>query len=897
VDSHRVGNRPRAGGVRCFVARLLSVWRNLVHRTRVDRDLDEELRATLELLVDENLRSGMRPDEARRGARLTLGSLPSVKDQVGDVRAGAVVDAILQDVRYAWRQFRRAPGFSAVAVVTLALGIGANAAIFGVVKSVLLDPLPYDDAERLMRIYGRSLDGTPEWPPLTARVVQTITARQQSFDSLTAFDSVRDAVYGGDDVARIARLAWVEPGFFATLGVRAALGRTFVDGDRALGYVPASGAEVGPDTARVVVLSHAAWQGLFAADAAILGRNIRVNGLARTVIGVLPYDFAGPNGTADFYFAFDRQPALASGAGWLALAGRLKPGVTYDAARREIAGIWATRENPDQYRNVGMTAMPLREAMAGATRTPLLVLLASAGLVLLIACANLAGALLSRGLSRRREFGVRIALGAGRRRLAQQLLTESTVLAIAGGLAGLLLADVMLSLLRGLAGSVLPAYADLSLDAGAVVVTAAITLGTGFAFGLVPAIAIGRSESQGALRADERGASESRRPRMVRGVLVAAQLALCASLVAGAGLLAHSLWEMASAPLGFDAAGVLTARFRLSTRDYATLESRARFHTQLLDRLRVLPGVAAVAIAHKVPTVDPRRASLAVDGARPDVVPSIVLHASVSDDYFRTLRIPLRQGRTFDASDRAGAAATAVISDVMARRYWPAGGALGSRIHVDGDPMTVVGIVGDVRNDLARADAEPLVYRSHRQESTQRFCVLLRTGGDPLALVRPLAREVAALDASLPVQQAMTLDAAVGEGLAGHRLPVTLMTAFGALALLLASVGVYAMFASMAAAREREFGIRLALGSRPAAIVVLMLRQGAGWMGVGLIGGALGAVVVERLLRQLIEGVPPFDPVSLGLAAAIMLASATIALLVPMRRATRVDPIVALRAE
>jgi putative ABC transport system permease protein len=877
------------------MAWLLHLWRNLAHRNAVDRDLGEELRAALECLVDENVRSGMPPDAARRAARLTLGSVESLKDHVRDVRAGAFVDGTLQDVRYALRQFRRAPGFTVVAIVTLALGIGANAAIFGVMKSVLLDPLPYEHTDRLMQVYGRFQNGTPGWTPLTAGVVETIASRQRSFESLTAFDSVRDAVYGGDDIPRVARVAWVEPEFFETLGARAALGRTFAPGDRADGYVPASGAEVGPDTARAVVASHSAWQGLFASDPAIVGRAVRINGLARTIVGVLPRDFVGPNGAADFYFAFDRQPALASGAGWLALAGRLKPGVSYDAARREIAGIWATRERQDVYSNVVMDAMPLREAMVGSTRTPLLVLLASAAFVLLIACANLAGALLSRGLSRRKEFTVRVALGAGRRRLARQLLTESTVLAIAGGLAGLLVARAMLSLLRGVSGSMLPPFADLSLDRGAILVTAAITLCAGFAFGLVPAIAIGRSESQGMLRDDERGASEGRRPRRLRGALVAAQLALCASLVAGAGLLANSLWKMASAPLGFDAAGVLTARFRLPSRAYATLQSRTRFHMQLIERLRPLPGVEAVAIAHKVPTVDLRRASFAIEGAPPDAVPSVILHASVSDEYFQALRIPLRQGRTFDESDRAGGPATAVISEAMARRYWPGGAATGSRIRVDDGVMTVVGIVGDVRNDMTRPDAEPIVYRSHRQESTQRFAVLMRARGDPLALTRALQQEVAALDASLPVQQAMTLEAAVGEGLASRRLPVTLITAFGILALLLASVGVYGMFAGMVAAREREFGIRLALGSRRGALVLLILRQGAGWMGVGLAGGALGTMVVGQLLRTLTDGVGPFDPMSLAVTAAIIVCCAIIALFMPVRRATRLDPIIALR--
>ncbi|HYT69014.1 MAG TPA: ABC transporter permease [Vicinamibacterales bacterium] len=875
------------------VGRLVNLWRNLVHSNRVDRDLHDELQAVFELLVDEKVRSGMSFDDARRASRLELGSQEFLKDKVRDARAGAGFDTLLQDIRYALRQFRRAPGFTAVAVATLALGIGANAAIFGVVKSVLLDALPYADSDRLVRVYGRSPEGVLF--SMRAAIVQTVAARQRSFESLAAFDSVRDAVYGGEDFARVVRIAWVEPRFFKTLGVPAALGRTFDDDDRAKGHVPASGAEIGPDTARVVVLSHSAWQGLFAGDPAVLGREIRINGLPRAVIGVLPPGFVGPNGRADFYFAFDLVPALGTGAGWLGLVGRVRAGATQEAAQRDIAAISADLGRESGNVRAGVWATPLRDTMVGSARTPLLVLLASTAFVLLIACANLAGGLLSRSLSRRKEFAVRVALGAGRGRLVRQLLTESTMLALAGGAAGLLLAQSMLSLLRTVARPVLPAYAELSLDPAAVLVTAVIAICTGLAFGVVPALSVDRLDAQGALRDDARGASEALRPRQLRGVLVACQMALCASLLAGAGLLSRSLWEMAAAPLGFDPSGVLTARIRLPTREYPTLELRTRFHEQLAERLRHIRGVEAVAIANKAPTLDPRRDPFSMEGAAKDAAP--VVYASVSDDYFRTLGIPIREGRTFDASDRAGAPPTAVISESMARRYWPAGRALGSRIRLAGDLVTIVGIVGDVRNDLARSDAEPMAYRTHRQESTQRVAILLRTRGDPLALVKPLQRELAALDRSLPLQEAMTLTAAVGEGLAARRLPVMLMTAFGVLALLLASVGVYGMFASMAAAREREFGVRMALGSPPFAIAGLMLQQGAGWMAAGLAGGVLCTMVIVRLLRNVLDGVPPFDPIALGMAVAIMLGCATVALLIPVLRATRVDPMVALRAE
>jgi predicted permease len=880
-----------------MMARLRSLWRNLLHRRRVERELDEELSSAFELLIDEKLRAGLPPEAARRAARLELGSVESLKEGVRDERAGAGIDALMQDVRYALRQFRRSPGFTAVAVLTLAMGIGANAAIFSVVKSVLIDPLPYQGADRLMRVYGRFLADAPGGALLRAGQVHAIRQRQRSFESLAAFDSARDGVYGDDDVPQIVRIAWVEPHLFDTLGVAAALGRTFRADDRAVGHVPASGDERGPDTARAVLLAHEAWQGLFAGDPGVVGREVRVNRIPRTVIGVLPRGFVGIRGQADFYLAFDLTPALASGSGWLGIVGRLKPGTTPEAAQREIAAIWAD-EHPPESLGVSVSAIPLRDAMVGRTRTPLLVLLASAAFVLLIACANLAGALLTRGLSRRRELAVRVALGAGRRRLVRQLLTESALLGLAGGGAGLLLAQWLLLLLRGLARPALPGYTEFSLDTSAVVTMAVLALCTGLALGVLPALSVTRAEAHAALREEPRGASEGRRPRRLRGALVAGQMALCASLLAGAGLLSRSLWTMATAPLGFDAQGILTARFRLSTTDYSTLQARALFRERLVERLRLVPGVDRVAIANKVPAVEsPRIEALGIEGAPPGAPQLLVEYASVSDDYFRTLRIPLVEGRTFDTSDREGGPGTAVIGESLARRYWPDGGALNARVRLGGDLVTVVGVVRDVRNDPARPEAQPTAYRSHRQESTQRFCVLLRTHGDPLALVRPLQRELTELDRSLPVQQAMTLEAALGEGLASRRLPVLLITAFSAVALLLASVGVYALFASMAAAREREFGVRVALGSSPGAIAGLVFRQGAGWMAAGLTGGALGIVVVVRLLRGWLFGVTAFDPIALASAVSVLIGCATVALLIPVRRATRVDPVVALRAE
>jgi predicted permease len=406
---------------------------------------------------------------------------------------------------------------------------------------------------------------------------------------------------------------------------------------------------------------------------------------------------------------------------------------------------------------------------------------------------------------------------------------------------------------------------------------------------------------QGTLRDESRGTSESRQTRSLRGLLVAGQIALCVSLLAGAGLLARSLWAMTAAPLGADPRGVLAVTVQLPPGRYATTGSLVRFHQQFEERLRGLPGVRDVADATSVPTNVMSRNGIVIEGApRPadDAVP-FVLFAGVSGDYFRTLRIPLRRGRVFDERDRADSPPVIVISESMARRFWPNGDAVGARLRMGPDPnatpMTVIGVVGDVRNDPARPDAEPMAYASSRQGPWNRPTFLIRATGDPLALVGAVRRELAALDPGIPLDAPVPLRALVAESRSGRRLPVVLMMAFGALALLLASVGVYAMFANMAAAREREFGVRVALGSSRGAIAALVLRQGALWMAAGLAGGAVGVVVVARLLRGLLYGVQPFDPVALGATALTLLVCATAALLVPIRRATRADPISVLR--
>ena len=886
-----------------FVRRIMAVFR----WSAQDDEMDREMAFHIDAVTRDYVRGGMSETDAVRAARKQFGNVRRHKEAGHDARSGHF-DELVQDVKSGLRQLTGAPTFAFVAAITLALGIGVNAAVFAVVKSALLDALPYTDADRLVRVYGGAR-AQQQRGPLSAGTISDIRERQRSLVSLSAFmDFPFDAVYGSESGSQVARMAWVEHSFFDTLGVSAARGRVFRAEDALSGLVPLTGGALAPDAPSAVMLTHSGWTRLFGGDEAVLGRDVRLNGIPRRVIGVLPSNYVGPMGAVDFYLAFDLGPVLGNailvrGSQWLGGVGRLKPGVAHETARDESAAIWTdlVREYPADNRALGLATIPLREAMVGNTRTPLLVLMASAGLVLFITCANLAGALLSRALSRRKEFAIRAALGAGRGRLVRQLLTESIVLAMTGGVAGVVIASVTLDRLGSFAAGALPGYITLSLDWGAVLVTGAIAIATGLLFGIAPAMSIERSQGQSTMGDDSRGASESRRSLRLRGALVAGQMALCLSLLVGAGLLARSLWAMTGQSLGFEPDGVLTAALQLPLRDYTTPQSRLLFRTRVEEELRRLPGVTAVATATSIPTAVRQRAGVTLEGAPSSDGPTFVITAAVSDDYFRTLQIPLRQGRTFGAQDLPNTPTRLVISESMARRFWPDGNAIGQRVRLGPNPQAplneIVGIVGDVRNDQARPDAEPMAYISTRQNGAPILTILVRAQGDPFALARPMERAVANLDPGLALQRVMTMSVVLGEGIAGRRLPVLLMTGFGVLALLLASVGVYAMFASLAATREREFGIRLALGSRPGAIAALVLRQGAAWMAAGLAMGAFGIVLVVRLVRDLLYGVLPFDPITVGAAVAILLACATLALLIPVRRATRVDAAVALRAQ
>ncbi len=800
-----------------------------------------------------------------------------------------------QDLRFALRSAAQAPVFTTLAVLTLALGIGANAAVFGVVKSVLLNSLPYAKADELVTVTSPvKAFGADDPGSLSAGTISDVRERQKSFVSMGAYLSPRDMIFNPGDAPQIVKARWAEPSLFTTLGVKPILGSIFSDADASR------------DTSFNIMVAHKTWQTTFGGARDIVGKTITLNGISRTIVGVLPKTFVMPSEEADFYMPLGiarylRNPVGARGSHDFDMVARLRPGIDADAADREMNRIGAELEKlyPKDNLGIGLDSRPLRDAITGPTKTPLLVLLASAALVLLITCANLAGALLSRTISRRREFAVRVALGAGRERLVRQLLTESALLSLVGGFVGVCLAIAMLGALRGLPLQILPNYADLSLDTGAILVAFVIALLTGVAFGLGPSLSVGRSGIQSTLREETRGATESARSRRARGALVAGQIALCVSLLAAAGLLSRSLWTMTHAAMGFQSDRMLTFTVQLSNR--YTPARRAVFYNEFEARLAALPGVRSVAVSSALLTRIGNRNGIFIltrPWAPNEPVPFITT-ARVSDNYFKAMGIPLIAGRTFTSADRDDAPPVLVITEALAKKYFPGGDALGQQIRwgppdPDQTPTTIVGIVGNVRNNPLALSAEPLMFFSNRQSPFSDYYAV-RTAGDPLAITSAIRSALKSIDPGLPMYELKTMDKVVSDGFAARRLPVILMSAFGVLALLLASVGVYAMFANMAAAREREFGVRIALGGSRASVALLVLRQGGRWMLAGLCLGAAGIFAAARIVQSQLTGVPAFDPLTIGATVAVLLACAALALFVPVHRATRVDPVSVLR--
>ena len=878
-------------------------WKALVRqraaRERRDLSVDvvDELACHLADLHATAVRNGASDAEARRLAHDALNAA-SFLELSQRPRARARGSAFIKsDFLYAVRGLRKKPLFTAAAVLTLALGIGANSAIFTVVNAVLLRPLPYPDPDRLMTLwthnprqgYDKDVSAYPnfdDWRRQSA-----------SFASISAYFGGTFTLTQAGDPAQIIG-AVVTPGFFETLGVAPALGRTFGTREGAAGGGQAA------------ILSHGLWQTRFGGDAAIVGRSIMLNSVSHEVLGVMPQSFAHPE-TAAVWTPLAPSARLAPimqsrSAYWLQVVGRMKPGIDRRAAQSEMDVIASAleRQYPDANAGIGVRLVPMHEEIVGEVRQPLLILFGTAVLVLLIACANVANLLLARAASRQRELAIRAALGAGRRRLIAQLLTESLVLAAVGGAAGLLLAAWSIQALPSLAPADLPRLTGVRIDTAAILYTSLASLVTGLVFGAAPALQ-SAGATTGQFLKERRAESHGARGRRLRAALAIAEVAVALVLVIGAGLLVRSFVAMNNVDLGFEPRGILALRVELPRARYSQDAQITAFFDDLASRLRALPGVESIGLGSSIVRAA-QSSTLSVYG-RPAQDPSVrnlsVPYDSVTPEFFTTLRIPLRRGRLFTSADGPSAARVVVVNESLARRFFPGDDALGKRVTYD-DPadaqarwLTIVGIVADTRRAGVDRETRAEVYYPHAQFPERRMYVLVRTAGDPLTLARPAQAQVWAIDANQPTASIRPVEAILADAQANRRFTTLLLGLFSIVALALAAIGIYGVIAYSTAQRVQEIGIRMALGASRMHVLTSVVKEAVLIGVVGLALGIAAALALTRFLSGLLFAVGARDPMTFVALPLGLLLVAVLAALIPATRAVRVNPLVALRGD
>ena len=802
------------------------------------------------------------------------------------------------DVKYTMRSLTAQPLFYTVVILTLALGVGANAAIFTVVNAVLLRPLPYPDPDRLMMVWTYNPRQGFDKDVATYPNFEDWRRGSQSFERMSAYFGASVTLTGSGDPVQI-RGARVTHEFFDTMQVRPALGRALV---------PENGRAGGE---RVVLLSHGLWTRRFGADPATVGRQIALNGLSHEVLGVMPASFAQPS-DAEFWLPLApvgqfESLFTARGAYWATIIGRLKPGVTRAAAQAEMDGI-AMRLEKEYPSNagVGIRLVPLHEEIVGDVKRPLLILLGAVCFVLLIACANVANLLLTRAASRTRELAIRTALGAGRGRLSRQLLTESLVLGLLGGIAGLALAAWATGLLRSLAPPDLPRLTDVAIDARVLLYTAGAAFLTSVLFGIVPAFHATRREVGAALKEGGRTGTDRRSGRL-RTVLAIAELAIALVLLVGASLLIRSFLALSHEDPGFAREGVLTLRLQLPAAKYREPARVAAFHEQLIERLGALPGVESSAAGSTLLLSRlPNSAGINIEGRPPlpsDVVNLPVPYDSVSPEFFTTLQIPLRRGRFFSRADGPESQEVAIVNEAFVRRFFPGEDPLGKRVtfgtpgRPDTQWQTIVGVVADTKRGGFGRPPWAEVYFPMRQAPDPRVLVLLRTGGDPLALAAAAQAAVWSIDRDQAISGIRTVRELLAQQEANRWFTTLLLGLFASVALVLALIGIYGVIAYSTAQRTQEIGIRLALGADRRSVLRLVLAGGLRIALAGLALGLAGALALTRVLSSLLYGVGARDPLTFVVVPAVLLLVALAACWMPARRAMRVDPLTALRAE
>lgn len=880
--------------------------RSVFRASQADRELDDELRDHLERKSREYVAQGLTQNEAHRRARLDLEGVQQTKENCRDTRRVNWIQDLVQDLRYGVRMLRKSPGFTAVAVVTLAIGIGANTTMFSVVNAVLLRPLPFHDPQKLVNISALDSAGKLyNGPNFSYPDFLDVRERNRTLEGIAVYESNNLVLTGGREPVRV-QSETVSANLFEVLGIQPQLGRGFLQRED----------DAGPF---VVILSDRFWHTQFNANPGVVGQTIRLNGNACSVAGVMPPGFQYPIRAegVDLWVSFAPQnmawrslpPAVLRDDHVLFAVARLKPGVNLDRADADLASIShaLAAEYPATNTHTMIQASSEIEHVVGDTRTPLLILFAAAGLVLLITTANVANLLLARATNRAREMAVRVAIGASRFRIARQLVAESLVLSSLGCVGGIAAANGALAGLLRLYPSNLPRAQDVRIDLVALFFTAGVAIITGVLFGLAPALHATRPNPIEAMRAGSVSTTAGAAQNRLRSSLVIAEAALGVALVAGAGLLLRSFQRLSHVNIGFNPSHMLTGQFNLSEQRYS-LAQRERFVGELLNRVRALPGVTAAAATVPLPLFnDSYFANFdIIERPLPKERQPMSAFYVVTPGFFETMQIPLVRGRFFDERDRRGSAAVLIISDSFAKKFFQGEDAIGKRIAIEiGEAgqsekertREVVGIVGDIRHSDLREAPPPAYYVPLPQLVRSPQTLAIRTAGDPAAMTQTIRSTLAEMDPDAALYDVRAMDDMLTLDLGLARFQTALLTLIASIALLLTGVGLYGVVSYTVGQRTREIGIRRALGATSEHVLRVVMERGLLLTATGVGVGIVVALAAAQLLASLLYGISPRDPASYLIAGVVLIVVALAACYVPARRAMRVDPIIALRHE
>jgi putative ABC transport system permease protein len=886
-----------------MLSKLVTQLRALLRKSEMERELDEELRHHIEQQTEQNIRLGMNPEEARYAARKAFGGLEQTKERSRDARGVRWLEDLWQDMRYGARMLVKNPGFTLIASLTLALGIGANTAIFSVVNGVLLRPLPYKDPQRLVMVFITKPQ-SPEFPVMSGEFID-LRSQNQAFEQIAAFRPQPLSLTGDGEPESLSGLN-ASASLFALLGVEARLGRAFLPEEELFG------------NHRVVILSHGLWQRRFGSDLKIIGRTMTLNNEPYTIVGVAPPDFQFPRKgdwqagvwfqpEVDIYtpLAFTPKQINDRRGTSLAVIARLKPQFSVEQAQAEMTGFAERLRQrfPDANRDKGIRLVNLHQQVVGRVRLALLVLLSAVGFVLLIGCANVANLLLARAAARQKEIAIRTALGAGRWRVIRQLLTESALLAMLSGSLALLLALWGMNLMQKIIPDDLPRADQIGIDGRVFGFTLLISLVAGALFGLVPALQASRLNLNETLKDGGRSSGGAGRNRF-RNLLVISEVALSLALLTGAGLMLRSFIRLMSVDPGVDTRNVLAFEIKLPQSRYAPPQ-QAVFFQRLLERLRALPGAQAASAVYPLPLSRAEDTiGFRIEGQPPPASSEWPPAGPrcIGAEYFEVLNIQLRKGRVFTDGDGVNAPPVVIINEELARQYFPNQDPIGRRIAFNSrDGRTtwreIVGVVGDVRHSGLDQGLRPEIYFPFMQFPLSSLTVIARTNGDPLNFLAAARGQVQELDKDQPITNIRTMEEILSRSVSQPRFNLWLLAVFAGIALSLAAIGIYGVMSYLVTQRTHEIGVRMALGAQTGDVLKLVIRQGMVLAMTGVLIGSIIAFGLTRLLRNLLFDVSVTDPLTFFVIALLLAMVALLACYLPARRATKIDPLVALRCD